>query len=77
MSCIWFRRDKQNSSNVWMILTARFSLHILLLHHYKSDLAHTSDRYSLVIELYLYELWGKKLKNEGLVVYVQNLHTFE
>ena len=36
-----------------MILIAHFSVHILLLHHYKSDLAHTSYRYSLVIELYL------------------------
>ena len=37
---------------VWMISTARFSVGKLLLYHYKSNLAHISDLYSLVIELY-------------------------
>ena len=31
----------------------------LLLHHYKSDLAHISDLYSLVIEVYKSERWAK------------------
>ena len=37
---------------VRMISTARFSVHILILHHYGSDLAHLSDLYSLGIGLY-------------------------
>ena len=32
---------------------ASLSVGKILLHHYKSDLAHTSDRYSSVIELHL------------------------
>ena len=36
---------------VWMIWTAQFSVHILLLHHYGSDLTHLSDFDSLVIVL--------------------------
>ena len=40
---------------VWMNEMPRFYVGKLLLHHYKSDLAHTSDLYSLVIELYKYE----------------------
>ena len=42
-----------NSNTVRMIKIAHFSVGKLLLHHYESDLAHTSDRYSSVIELYL------------------------
>ena len=44
---------------VRMISTARFSVGKLLLHHYKSDLAHISDMYSSVIELYLSEMRAK------------------
>ena len=33
-------------TTVWMILTAQFLVHILLLHHYKSHLAHILDLYS-------------------------------
>ena len=40
---------------VQMISTARFSVGKLLLHHYKSDLALISVKYSSVIELYLSE----------------------
>ena len=65
------------NGTVWMISTARFSVHILLLHHYGSDLAHISDRYSSVIEMYLSEMLEKIVENKGLVVYIQNLHTFE
>ena len=46
-------------STVMLIEMPRFSVAILLLHHYKSDLAHTTDRWSLVIELYLSEIWAK------------------
>ena len=35
-----------------LIEMPRFSVAKLLLHHYKSDLAHTSDRCISVIELY-------------------------
>ena len=38
---------------------ASLSVHILLLHHYKSDFAHISDLYSLVIGLYKSEIWAK------------------
>ena len=41
-----------SEDTVRMISTARFSVGILLLHHYKSDLAHLSDLCSLVIGLY-------------------------
>ena len=68
-------------SLVWptvrMIEIAHFSVHILLLHHYESNLAHISDFDSLVIGLSKSERWAKNNKNEWLVVYVQNLHTFE
>ena len=37
---------------VMLIEMPRFYVGKLLLHHYKSDLAHLSDLYSLVIELY-------------------------
>ena len=47
---------------VWLVSTARFSVHILLLHHYKRNLAHISDRYSSVIELHLSEMRAKYLK---------------
>ena len=43
-------------ATVRMIEMPRFSVAKLLLHHYKSDLAHTSDRCSSVIELYLSEI---------------------
>ena len=36
-------------ATVWLIRIAHFSVGILLLHHYKSDLAHLSDFDSLVI----------------------------
>ena len=66
------------SPTVLLISTARFSVGKLLLHHYKSDLAYISDRYSLVIELYLYEMLAKKnKKNKGLVANIRNLHIFE
>ena len=39
-------------ATVWMISTAHFSVHILLLHHYKSNLAHLSYLYILVLGLY-------------------------
>ena len=38
-------------TTVRMISTARFSVHILLLHHYMSNLSHLSDFDSLVIGL--------------------------
>ena len=44
---------------VMLIEMPRFSVAKLLLHHYKSDLAHTSDRCSSVIELYLSEIREK------------------
>ena len=47
-----------------MISTARFLVHILLLHQYKSDFAHISDMYSSVIELYLSEILAKKTKKQ-------------
>ena len=40
---------------VRMTSTAHFAVGILLLHHYKSYLAHLSDLYNLVIGLYKYE----------------------
>ena len=43
----------------WLISKARISIHILLLHHYKSDLAHISDRYSSVIGMHLSEIRTK------------------
>ena len=39
-----------------MISIAHFSVHILLLHHYKSDLAHISERYISMTELYLSDI---------------------
>ena len=49
-------------TTVMLIEMPRFSVAKLLLHHYKSDLAHTSDRCSSVIELYLSETWVKKIE---------------
>ena len=43
---------KRNLYTVRMIEMPRFYVGKLLLHNYKSDLAHISDLYSLVIELY-------------------------
>ena len=45
-----------------MISTARLSVGKLPLYHYKSDLAHISDRCRSVIELYLSEMRAKKMK---------------
>ena len=50
------------NSTVWLVLTARFSVGKLLLHHYKSTLAHISDRCSSVIELYLSEMRARNIK---------------
>ena len=47
-----------------MISAARFSVHILLLHRYMSDLAHLSDLYSLVIGLYKSEMRAKIIKKQ-------------
>ena len=38
---------------------ASLSVGKLFLHHHKSDLAHTSDLYSLVIGMYKSEIWAK------------------
>ena len=43
---VWVRKCTARMINI-----AHFSVGKLLLHHYKSDLAHTSDRYSSVIEM--------------------------
>ena len=42
----------QYMATVWLIWIAHFSVGILLLHHYGSDLAHHSDFDSLVIRIY-------------------------
>ena len=47
---------------VRMISIAHFSVHILLLHHYRSDLSHISDFDSLVIGLSKSERWAKILE---------------
>ena len=41
----WYKIKIQHwiGYTVWLIEIAHFSVHILLLHHYKSDLAHLSD----------------------------------
>ena len=44
---------------VSMISIAHSSVHILLLHHYRSDLAHLSDLESLVIGMSQSERWAK------------------
>ena len=41
---------------------ASLSVHILLLHHYKSDFAHISDLYSLVIGLYKSVIRAKDIR---------------
>ena len=46
-------------STVWLNRIAHFSVHILLLHHYKRNLAHLSYLYSLVIVMYKYETRAK------------------
>ena len=51
-----------NGGGVVYVLKARhLNQHdsILLLHHYKSDFAHISDLYSLVIGMYKSEIWAK------------------
>ena len=60
-----------------LIEMPRFYVGKLLLHHHRSDLAHISDLYSLFVGLYKYERRAEILKNEGPVVHLQNLHTFE
>ena len=45
-----------------MISIARFSVHILLLHHYKNALTHISDFDSLVIGTSKSERWAKNIK---------------
>ena len=60
----WRRRNAKARATVRMISTARFSVHILLLHHYESDLAHISDRYILVIGMYLSEMRAKNIKKQ-------------
>ena len=67
----------QPDSTAWLNRIAHFAVGILLLHHYRSDLARLSDFYSLVFGIYKSERWAKQIKNEGLVVHVRNLHTFE
>ena len=56
------KRQRVRSYTVRMISTDRFSVHILLLHHYGSDLSHISDLYSLVIGLYKSEMLVKNIK---------------
>ena len=51
----------------------RFYVGKLLLHHYKSDLAHTSDRCSSVIELYLHKKTTTVWMNEMPRFYVGKL----
>ena len=53
-----------------------FSVDMHLLDHYESNFAHLSDLYSLVVRLYKSERRAKKLENERLDAYLQNLHTF-
>ena len=50
----------EKEATVRMIEIAHFSVHILLLHHYESDLAHISDFDSLVIGLSKSERREKK-----------------
>ena len=50
----------QYMATVWLIWIAHFSVGILLLHHYGSDLAHLSYLYSLFILLYKSERLAKK-----------------
>ena len=61
---------------VWMISMAHFAVGILLLYHYKSDLANLSDFEILVIGISKPERWAKNIKNEGLVSNLRNLHSF-
>ena len=51
-----------NVCTAWLISTSRFSVGKLLLHHYKSDLAHLSDFDSPMTKLLKYERWAKLLK---------------
>ena len=55
-SCLKKWECYKNTSTVRMNEMPRFYVAKLLLHHYRSDLAHTSDRCSSVIELYLSEI---------------------
>ena len=45
----------QPDSTIRLNMIAHFAVDILLLHHYKSNLAHLSDFYSLVIGISKYE----------------------
>ena len=56
-SCIIFSVEMNTVRLIWI---AHFVVDILLLHHYKRDLAHLSDLYSLVIGMYKSERWAKK-----------------
>ena len=70
----FFGRTKFTRS-LWI---AHFAVDILLLHHYKSNLAHLSDFDSLVNGLPKSEIRAKtNEKNEGLIVYLRNLYTFQ
>ena len=62
-----FYRSKSTTlkNTVWLKWIAHFAIRILLLHHYKSDLAHLSDLYFLVIGLYKSERWAKSVKKMG------------
>ena len=48
---ITMKISNAHNSTVRMISTAHFSVHILFLHYYKSNLAHLSDLDSLVIRI--------------------------
>ena len=52
-------RDNYKNCTVRMKWIAHFAVDILLLHHYKSDLAHLSYLDSLVIRISKYERWAK------------------
>ena len=41
---------------VWLKWIAHFAVGILLVHHYKRNLSHLPDFYSLVIGMYKYEI---------------------
>ena len=51
--------EKEKEGTVMLIEMPRFYVGKLLLHHYKSDLAHTSDKCSSVIEHSFSEIRAK------------------
>ena len=62
---LWIKTKIQcegSSRTVRLIWIAHFSVHVLLLHHYGSDLAHLSDFDSLVIGLPKSEIWVENEK---------------